>query len=104
MSGDNTSEPAPDKQGWYAFCMDFSPLVSEIPPSGGIRRPDRGEKNPSHMENHTKCIFSHTLHFSTLIMLNTLHKVEDHENHVRWIYLTTVLKMGESQKYARNFN
>ena len=31
-------------------------------------------------------------------MLNTLRKVKDHENHVRWIYLTTVLYMGESQK------
>ena len=30
----------------------------------------------------------------TLIVLNTLHKVEDHENHARWIYLTTVLNMG----------
>ena len=27
-------------------------------------------------------------------MLNTLHKVEDHENHAGWIYLTTVLYMG----------
>ena len=35
-------------------------------------------------------------------MLNTLRKFEDHENHVRCIYLTTVLNMGESQKYARN--
>ena len=37
----------------------------------------------------------------TLIMLNTLHKVEDHENHVRWIYLTTVFYIGESQKYVK---
>ena len=36
-----------------------------------------------------------------LIMLSTLHKIEDHENHVRWIYLATVLNMGESWKYAR---
>ena len=28
-------------------------------------------------------------------------KVADHENHVRWIYLTTVLCMEEGQKYAR---
>ena len=34
-------------------------------------------------------------------MLNTLRKVEDHENHVIWIYFTTVFYMGESQKYAR---
>ena len=38
----------------------------------------------------------------TLIKLNTLRKVEDHENHVRWIYLTTVLYMGDSQKYAKS--
>ena len=32
-------------------------------------------------------------------MLNTLRKIEDH---VRWIYLTTVLNMGElCQRYAR---
>ena len=30
-------------------------------------------------------------------------KVADHENQVRWIYLTTVLCMGEGQKYARMF-
>ena len=29
-------------------------------------------------------------------------KVADHENHVRWIYLTTILCMGEGQNYARN--
>ena len=40
---------------------------------------------------------------SMVIMLNTQPKVEDHENHVRWVYLTTVLYMGESQKYARKF-
>ena len=37
----------------------------------------------------------------TLIKLNILCKVADHENHVRWIYLTTVLCMTEGQKYAR---
>ena len=36
-------------------------------------------------------------------MLNTLRKVKDHENHVKLIYLTTVLYMGESQKYARKY-
>ena len=30
-----------------------------------------------------------------LIMPNTLRIIEYHENHVRWIYLTTVLNMGE---------
>ena len=32
--------------------MDFSPLVSESKRDSETR----GEKNPSHMENHTKCI------------------------------------------------
>ena len=77
---------------WYAFCM-----VSHV--SHFRRGWDSemvGEKsNPSHMENHTKCIFSHTLHSQvTLIILTVLRKVEDHENHVRWIHLTTVLYMG----------
>ena len=38
------------------------------------------------------------------IMLNTLHKVEDHENHVRVIYLITVFYIGASEKYARRLN
>ena len=32
-------------------------------------------------------------------MLNTLRKVEDHENHVRWIYLVVVLN---SEVYENN--
>ena len=39
--------------------------------------------------------------WGTLIVLNTLRKVEDHDNRVRWIYLTTVLNMGESRMYAK---
>ena len=53
-----------------AFCMVFHArwifltTSLRIPPacdSGGIRR--WVVRNPSHMENHTKCIFSHILHF-----------------------------------------
>ena len=42
---------------WHGF---FSPRVSESRPTyeSGIWR--RVVRNPSHMENHTKCIFSHT--------------------------------------------
>ena len=45
--------------------MDFSyhkstNLTREV----GIRR--RVVRNPYHMENHTKCIFSHILHSKTL--------------------------------------
>ena len=36
-----------------------------------------------------------------LIIINTLFKVVHHENHVRWMYLTTVINMGERRKYAR---
>ena len=61
--------------GRYAFCMVFHvrwiflTTSLRIPPEslsdeGGIRR--RVVRNPSHMENHTKCIFSHTLHFKAL--------------------------------------
>ena len=41
--------------------MDFSPLVSESHPRRkwlGRDSETRGEKNPSHMENHIKCISS----------------------------------------------
>ena len=41
---------------------------------------------------------------ATLVLLHTRNNVEDHENHVRWIYFTIVLNMGESRKYARNVN
>ena len=45
-----------------------------------------------------------TIHFLAYFTLQgTLFivQIEYHEDHVRWIYLTTVLKMGESQNYAR---
>ena len=88
---------------WYTLCTVFHvkwiflTTNLRIPPrvdEGGIRR--RVVRNPSRMENHTKCIFSHNLHFKAcmLVMLNTLREVVDHDNHVRWIYLTTVLYMG----------
>ena len=54
--------------------------------------------NPSRMENHNKFIFSHTLHFKARNHANTLHKMEYHESHRRWIYLTTFLNKGERQK------
>ena len=46
--------------------MDFTHLPSQNPTrvacdEDGIWRPV--VRNPSHMKNHTKCIFSHTLHF-----------------------------------------
>ena len=49
--------------------MDFSHHESPIP--ARVACDDRGilrrvVRNPSHMENHTKCIFSHILHFKVL--------------------------------------
>ena len=61
---------------------------------------ESGEKSISHgkpYEMHFLAYFSMT---KVRWSVNTLCKVEDHENHVGWIYLTTVLYMGESQKYA----
>ena len=61
------SKPLPFKSGKYAFCMVlhvrwmFLTTSLRIPPeSVGIRRRVTVVRNPSHMENHTKCIFSHT--------------------------------------------
>ena len=44
---------------WFPCEMDFSPLVSESQPHRKQDSGTHGEKNPSHMENHTKCISSH---------------------------------------------
>ena len=99
--------------GWLMICilygfpceMDFSHHESPNPTGvacneGQILR--LVVRNPSRMKIHKKCIFSHTFTLQgTLVMLNTLRKVEYNENHVRWIYLTTILCMGESQKYVR---
>ena len=38
----------------------------------------------------------------TLIKLDIMCKVADHENHVRWIYLTTVLCKGEMSEVCEN--
>ena len=57
----------------------------------GIRS---GEKSISHGKPYKMHFLAYfTLH-GALVMLNTLRKLEDHENHVRWIYLATVLYMG----------
>ena len=62
-----------------------------------------GEKSISHGKPYKIQFLTYFALQCTLIVLNTLRKVEDHENHVRWIYLTTVLNMGQSQKYARMY-
>ena len=91
----------------FPWGMDFShhkSLTSQrvVCDEGGIRR--QVVRNPSHMKNHKKCIFLTYIYFTlqgTLILLNTLRNVAGRENHVRWIYLTTVLNMGDSRKHAR---
>ena len=57
-----------------------------------------GEKSISHGKPYKIHFLANFTLQGTLIMLNTLCKIEDYENHVRWIYLTTVLNMGESRK------
>ena len=52
-----------------------------------------GEKSISHGKPYTMLFLAYFALQGMLVMLNTLRKVEDHENHVRWIYLTTVLKV-----------
>ena len=83
--------------------MDFSHHKS-LNPRPGWDSETSGENSISHGKpNKMHFLACFTLQ-GTLVMLNTLHKVEDHENHWRLIYLTTVLYMGESQKYARKIS
>ena len=82
----------------------FLPRVSESRPSRlrrGWYSETSGEKFISHGTPYKMHFIAYFTLQGTLAMLNTLRQVEDHENHVRWIYLTTVHYMGESQKYAR---
>ena len=58
-----------------------------------------GKKSISHEKPYKMHYLAYCTFQGTSIALR---KVEDHENHVRWIYLTTVLYMGKSEKYARN--
>ena len=60
-----------------------------------------GEKSISHGKPYKMYFLEYFTLQCTLVMLITLRKVDDHENHVRWIYLTTVLYMWRSQKYTR---
>ena len=79
--------------------MDFSHHESPNFHQSRLRRGwdsgTSGEKSISHGKPYTMHFLAYFTLQGTLVMLNTLRKVEDHENHVRWIYLTTVLYMGE---------
>ena len=90
---------------WFSMWDGFySPRVSESHPSRwrrGWNSETSGEKSISLGKPYKMHFLAYFTVQGTLVMINTLRKVEDHENHVRWIYLTTVLYMGERQKYAR---
>ena len=76
-----------------------------IPPESVATRVGFGDEWWEKSISHGKSFKMHFLAYftlqGTLVMQNTLGKVEDPEKHVRWISLTTVLYMGESQKCAR---
>ena len=75
--------------------MDFShqksPNTTRVVCDEGVIR-IQVVRNPSHTENHTKSRILYTCKARLNHDKYTEQKkVEDHENHVRWIYLTTVL-------------
>ena len=57
-----------------------------------------GEKSISHGKPYKMHFLAYFTLQGMLVMINTLRKVEDHENHVRWIYLTTGGKSEVSEK------
>ena len=79
--------------------MDFSHHESPNPARGWDSKTS-GEKSISHGKPYKMHFLAYFTLQGTLIKLNIMCKVADYENHVRWVYLTTVLCMG--QKYARN--
>ena len=86
----------------YAFCMVFH--VRWIFLTTNLRIPPESRFGDEWWKIHLiwKIIqnaFSRILY--TLMHFNIMRNVADHENHVRWVYLTTVLCMGKCQKYAR---
>ena len=88
--------------------MDFSHHKSPNPTESLATRVGFGDPSGEISISHGKPYKMHFLVYftrqDTLVMQNTLCKVEDHANHARWIYLTTVLYMyiWERQKYARS--
>ena len=93
-------------QVMYAFCICFHARWGFLTTS--LRIPLKwhsgtsGEKSISHGNPYKmKFFLAYFTLQGMLIMLNIMHsKVEDHENHMRWIYLRTVLNFGVSRKYA----
>ena len=91
-----------DNQIWrcewlYAFCMVFHAIW--------IFSPGVFESHPESLATRVRQnAFSRILYTSRHVnhTENTPRTVEYHENHVRWIYLTTVLYMGVGQKNVRS--
>ena len=65
-----------------------------------------GEKSISQRKSYKIHFLAYLTLQGTLVKLNALREIEYNEKYmyVRWIYLTTVLNMGESRKYARGYD
>ena len=86
--------------------MDFSQHESPNPTraSGlGWDLETSGEKSISHGKPCKMLFLAYFTLQGTLIKLNTLCKVADYENHVRWIYLTTVLCIWGKVRSMREY-
>ena len=55
-----------------------------------------GKKAISHIKSYTMHVLAYFINHSKSIRY-ALHKVEYHENYVRWVYLITILNMGKSE-------
>ena len=88
--------------GWYAFCIVFHIIYMRwiffttslwIPPESlaGWGSETSREKSISHGKPYKMHFLTYFTCQGTIIKPNTLCKVADHENHVRWIYLTKLM-------------
>ena len=88
----------------YAFCMvfhvrwNFLTTSLRIPPESLVTRVGFGDE---WWEIHLAWKTIQNAFSRIFYTLRHFNQVAAHENHVRWIYLTTVLCMGKGQKYAR---
>ena len=73
----------------FCICMEF-PHESPNPTRGlrtGWDSDTSGEESISHGEPYKIHFLAYFALQCTLVMLNTLRKIEDYDTHVRWIYL-----------------
>ena len=98
------------EQSGYAFCMVFHVIwiflttSLRIPPSH-LRRgwfsETSGENSISHGKSYQMHFFAYfTLHCAKLKNMK-LRKIEDHENHVRWIYPMIISPEAATQVYSK---